>query len=64
MLYTDQGLTLLYERLEPGGVLTIWSAAQVRGFAERLQRVFKTVETFRVPVPRGEPDVIYAASRP
>jgi spermidine synthase len=64
ILYADDGLALLNKRLKPKGVLTIWSAAEVQGFAERLRRVFKTVEIFRVPVPRGEPDVIYAASRP
>jgi spermidine synthase len=63
MLYADEGLALLYERLKPGGVLTIWSAAEVQGFAERLRRVFDSVEIFSVPVPRGEPDIIYAASR-
>jgi spermidine synthase len=63
MLYADESLALLYERLKPGGILTVWSAAEVQGFAERLRRVFESVETFGVPVPRGEPDFIYAASR-
>ncbi|HZZ62238.1 MAG TPA: spermidine synthase [Roseiarcus sp.] len=63
MLYRDGGLALPYERLEPKGVLTIWSAVEAQGFAERLRRVFESVEVFRVPAPRGEPDVIYAASR-
>ncbi len=62
-MYADNGLALLHERLMPGGVLTIWSAAQVQGFAERLRRAFGSVETFAVPAPRGEPDVIYVASR-
>ena len=62
-LYTDERLALLYGRLKTGGVLTIWSAAEVEGFAERLRRVFDAVGTFSVPVRRGEPDVIYVASR-
>ena len=62
-LYTDAGLALLRERLRPGGVLTLWSAAEAPGFAEALRLVFEKVETFAVPVPRGEPDVIYVAWR-
>ena len=63
MLYADERLDLLHDRLKPAGVLTIWSAAEAPGFAERLRRVFDSVDRFAVPVPRGEPDVIYAASR-
>ena len=62
-LYADERLAVLSERLKPGGVLTIWSAAEVDGFAERLRRVFDRVELFKVPVRRGEPDVVYVASR-
>ncbi len=63
MLYGDERLALLYGRLNPGGILTIWSAAEVQGFAERLGRVFDSVEIHSVPVRRGEPDIIYVASR-
>jgi spermidine synthase len=63
VLYADEGFALLYERLKPGGILTIWSAAEVQGFAERLRLVFESVETFSVPARRGEPDVIYVATR-
>ncbi len=62
-LYAEEGLALLREHLTPGGVLTIWSAAEVEGFAERLRRVFDQVEVFSVPAPRGAPDVVYIASR-
>lgn len=62
-LYTKEGLALLRDRLTPGGVLTVWSAAAASGFAETLGRVFGGVETIAVPVPRGEPDVVYAAVR-
>ncbi len=61
-LYADEGLALLRERLRPGGVLTIWSAAEAQNFAERLRRVCEKVEVVRVPVTRGDPDVIYVAS--
>ena len=62
-LYSDERLALLRERLKPRGVLTIWSAAEVPGFAERLRRGFDSVDMVAVPAPRGEPDVIYVASR-
>ena len=61
-LYTDEGLALMRRRLKPGGVLTIWSAAAAREFEAALRRVFDTVEVVVVPVARGEPDVVYAAS--
>ena len=63
LLYADEGLALLRERLKPGGVLTVWSAAEADDFAERLRRVFEEVEVVSVPAPRGDPDVIYMASR-
>ena len=62
-LYSDEGLALLRERLRPGGTLTVWSAAEARGFADRLRRAFGKAEAVSVPAPRGEPDVIYVASR-
>jgi len=61
-LYTDEGLALLRKRLKPGGVLTVWSAAAAPKFEAALRRVFDRVEAVSVPVPRGEPDVVYAAS--
>ncbi len=62
-LYSRKGLALLRRRLAPGGALTIWSAAAVDGFSSRLGRAFARVESFAVEVPRGEPDVVYAAWR-
>lgn len=62
-LYSEEGLALFHERLKPGGALTIWSAAEVEGFAERLRSVFARVDVVSVPAPRGEPDVIYVALR-
>jgi spermidine synthase len=61
-LYADDGLAMLRERLKPGGVLTIWSAAEAEAFAERLRRVFEEVEVVSVAAPRGDPDLIYLAS--
>ncbi len=60
-LYSDIGLARLRERLKPGGVLTIWSAAEARNFAETLRLVFDEVEVCKVPVPRGDPDILYVA---
>jgi spermidine synthase len=57
-LYTADGLRLLGGRLNPGGVLAIWSASEPAGFADALG-VLGTVEVRRVPMPRGEPDVVY-----
>jgi spermidine synthase len=62
-LYSNEGLALLRRRLGPGGTLTVWSAAEARGFQTRLQLAFEKVEAVAVPVPRGEPDVVYVASR-
>lgn len=62
-LYADEGLALIRARLNPGGALTIWSAADAPGFAAALQGMFDRVETVRVPVPKGEPDVVYVARR-
>jgi spermidine synthase len=62
-LYTTEGLELLRGRLEPAGALSVWSASAVEGFDARLRRVFERVETLTVEVPRGEPDVVYAAWR-
>jgi hypothetical protein len=64
-LYGTEGLTRLRERLAPGGVLAVWSAAASLPFAERLRGHFGTVEVHEIPVlvPRGVPDVVYLARR-
>jgi hypothetical protein len=51
-------------RLLPGGVLAVWSAAAAPGFAARLLSRFDAVEALTVPVARGEPDLVYLARRP
>jgi spermidine synthase len=60
-LYSEKGVARLRERLKPGGVLTVWSAAEARKFAETLRLVFDAVEVCKVPAPRGDPDIIYVA---
>ena len=64
-LYGAAGLAALYAALRPGGRLTVWSAAAVPAFEQRLARQFAgPVRVLPVPVPRGEPDVVYLAQRP
>lgn len=60
-LYSDEGLLRLRDALSPGGCLAVWSAAEDPGFEQRLRRHFSRAGRQQVPVPRGEPDVIYTA---
>lgn len=62
-LYDESGLGLLRERLTPGGVLAIWSAAASPEYAARLAAAIGAVTTCLIEVPRGEPDVVYLARR-
>jgi spermidine synthase len=62
-LYEPAGLELLAARLRPGGALAVWSAAASPAFEARLRERFTAVAAHRVPVARGEPDVVYLASR-
>jgi hypothetical protein len=62
-LYGDDGTALLVSRLAPGGVLTVWSAAQSPAYERVLRRHFGKVEVIEIPVPRGEPDVVFAATQ-
>jgi spermidine synthase len=62
-LYTDAGLNRLARLLTPGGVLAIWSASASQPFADRLRNHFPHVKILPVPVPRGEPDVVFLATR-
>jgi spermidine synthase len=63
-LYGDAGLALVRRRLRPGGVLTVWSAAESAEFLDRLRSAFSAVEVLPVPVARGVPDVVYVARTP
>jgi spermidine synthase len=60
-LYSQTGLGRLADALTPGGVLAVWSASASEPFEHRLRDRFDTVEVLPVPVPRGEPDVVYLA---
>jgi spermidine synthase len=58
-LYGDAGLDMLGDALVPGGVLAVWSAGASEPFERRLATRFGPVEAVAVPVPRGQPDVVY-----
>ncbi|WP_026416545.1 spermidine synthase [Actinomadura oligospora] len=60
-LYGPDGLDLLEARLTGRGVLAVWSAGAAPAFEELLRGRFERVEVLPVPVPRGEPDVVYLA---
>jgi spermidine synthase len=60
-LYGEEGLRRVRDSLRPGGVLSVWSAAEAPGFEERLRRNFGGVHAYRVSVSRGQPDVVYLA---
>jgi hypothetical protein len=51
------------DSLRPDGVISVWSAAAAPAFSGRLRRHFAGVHAYRVPVSRGQPDVVYLAKR-
>lgn len=61
VLYDSAGLDMVAGALSPGGVLAVWSAGASPAFAARLAARFGDVETLSVPVPRGEPDLVFLA---
>ncbi|MGP4025725.1 spermidine synthase [Actinomadura sp. 3N407] len=63
-LYAAGGLDLLAGRLTPRGTLAVWSANAAPAFETLLRTRFTRVRARPVPVPRGEPDVVYLASGP
>ncbi|OLF05036.1 spermidine synthase [Actinophytocola xinjiangensis] len=63
VLYGESGVDLLANALVPGGVLAVWSAGRSPAFVERLAARFASVTTLEVPVPRGEPDLIFLGER-
>ena len=63
VLYAGEGLRRIRDSLRPGGVISVWSAAEAPAFEERLRRHFSGVHAHRVPVSRGQPDVVYVAER-
>jgi spermidine synthase len=60
-LYGELGLDMVAAALSPRGVLAVWSAGASSAFTARLAERFREVETLTVPVPRGEPDVVFLA---
>ncbi|URN03944.1 spermidine synthase [Actinomadura madurae] len=63
-LYARGGLDALAGLLTPRGVLAVWSANAAPVFESLLSDRFARVEARPVPVPRGEPDVVYLAAEP
>ncbi|MEU9075686.1 spermidine synthase [Kitasatospora sp. NPDC004745] len=63
-LYGADGLAVLWHRLQPGGVLAVWSAQPSAAFEEALRAAgFSGVATLEIPVSRGVPDVVHLARR-
>ncbi|MEU7008282.1 spermidine synthase [Streptomyces sp. NPDC046332] len=64
-LYSAEGLEACAERLNPGGILAVWSAQPSGDFEESLRNAgFSGVRTEEIPVARGVPDVVHLAVRP
>ncbi|MGW0468763.1 spermidine synthase [Streptomyces sp. NPDC003027] len=64
-LYRAEGLAACAERLNPGGVLAVWSARPSADFEDSLRNAgFSGVRTEEIPVARGVPDVVHLAIRP
>ncbi|MGD6754400.1 spermidine synthase [Streptomyces sp. BH105] len=64
-LYGPAGLAACKDRLDPGGVLAVWSAQPSANFEETLRNAgFQAVRTEEIPVVRGVPDVVHLALRP
>ena len=63
VLYGDDGIRHIRDSLRPDGVVSVWSAAEAPAFEDRLRRHFAGVQAHRVPVSRGQPDVVYLAKR-
>ncbi|MDX3852099.1 spermidine synthase [Streptomyces sp. AK02-01A] len=63
-LYSAEGLAACRERLNPGGVLAVWSAQPSAAFDEALRNAgFSGVRTEEMRVARGVPDVVHLAVR-
>lgn len=64
-LYSPSGLAACARRLNPGGVLAVWSARPSADFETSLRNAgFSGVRTEEVPVARGVPDVVHLGVRP
>ncbi|MFF8608485.1 spermidine synthase [Streptomyces sp. NPDC015346] len=64
-LYSAEGLAACAARLNPGGILAVWSARPSPDFEESLRNAgFNGVRTEEIPVARGVPDVVHLGVRP
>ncbi|MBT2389591.1 spermidine synthase [Streptomyces sp. ISL-1] len=64
-LYSAAGLAACQGRLEPGGILAVWSAQPSPAFEDALRNAgFTGVTTEEIRVARGVPDVVHLAVRP
>ncbi|MET9932714.1 MULTISPECIES: spermidine synthase [unclassified Streptomyces] len=64
-LYSARGLAACAARLNPGGILAVWSARPSADFEATLRNAgFSGVRTEEVPVTRGVPDAVHLAVRP
>ncbi|WP_149179461.1 spermidine synthase [Streptomyces sp. TRM49041] len=64
-LYSPSGLAACADRLNPGGVLAVWSARPSADFEESLRNAgFSAVRTEEIPVARGVPDAVHLGVRP
>ncbi|MFF9841679.1 spermidine synthase [Streptomyces sp. NPDC013740] len=64
-LYSARGLADCAARLNPGGILAVWSARPSADFEESLRNAgFSGVRTEEIPVARGVPDVVHLGIRP
>ncbi|MFI2289102.1 spermidine synthase [Streptomyces niveus] len=64
-LYTPGGLAACRARLNPGGVLAVWSAQPSPAFEDALRNAgFTGVRTEEITVARGVPDAVHLAVRP
>lgn len=62
-LYDEAGTAALLDRLSTNGVLAVWSSRAVPDYEALLRTMARDVHVLTVDVPRGEPDVVYVASR-
>jgi spermidine synthase len=60
-LYGPAGLDMLTGALAPSGVLAVWSAGTAPAFVTALTERLGSVETLEIPVPRGQPDLVFLA---
>ncbi|MFF9014829.1 spermidine synthase [Streptomyces sp. NPDC014870] len=64
-LYSAEGLAACARRLNPGGILAVWSARPSADFEASLRNAgFSGVRTEEIQVARGVPDVVHLGVRP